>query len=58
MNTPNLERFTSDEILDEIVKREGPDGAVREYNKVTPNPVSSIDELRRRLSDPSGTIEQ
>jgi hypothetical protein len=52
-----IERFTSDEVLDELVRREGPDGAVRKFNELAwDEPVSSIEELRGRLSDADGTI--
>jgi hypothetical protein len=42
MNTPDVERFTGGEILDELIRRLGPDGALREFIKGLPHPVSSI----------------
>jgi hypothetical protein len=40
-----IERFTSDEVLDE---REGPDTAIRMFNELAwDDPVSSVEELRR-----------
>lgn len=45
MSTNGIELFTGGEILDELVRRDGPDGAVREYNKLATHPVSSIEEL-------------
>jgi hypothetical protein len=50
MNTSPIKRFTSEEILDELIRRVGPDRAVDEFNTHAPDPVSSIVEIRDRLS--------
>jgi hypothetical protein len=50
MSTDGIELFTGDEILDELVRREGPDGAVRLFNAGARYPVSSVDEIRERLA--------
>jgi hypothetical protein len=51
-----LQKFASEEILDELIRRVGPVGAVDEFNRHASNPVSSIAEIRGRLSDAAGTI--
>jgi hypothetical protein len=51
------EKFTSEAILDELIRRAGPDGAVDEFNRHASDPVSSDEELRGRLSDPDDRID-
>jgi hypothetical protein len=50
MNTPFIKRFTSEEILDELIRRVGPDGAIDEFNRHAADAVSSIDELLQRMT--------
>jgi hypothetical protein len=50
MSTDGIELFTGDEILDQLVRREGPDGAVRLFNAGARYPVASVAEIRERLA--------
>ena len=46
-----IERIPGTAILDELVRRKGLAGAVREFNKFArAHPVSDIDELLRRVT--------
>jgi hypothetical protein len=49
MTTNGLEQFSADEIIDELVRRGAPDETVRLINERLLHPVSSIEELRRRV---------
>jgi hypothetical protein len=48
MNRPPIHLFSGDEVIDELVRREGPEWVVRKVNEGARYPVSSIEELRRR----------
>jgi hypothetical protein len=50
MSADGIEQFTASEILDELERRVGPDGAVHLYNEHARYPVSSVDEIRERLA--------
>jgi hypothetical protein len=54
---PNgIDLIPGHELVDDLVRRVGPDEAVRLFNEGFRCPVSSIAELRRRLSDTEGRI--
>jgi hypothetical protein len=55
MSTNDFDRFTSDELLDELLKRVGTDEAIRMMRQLGSS-VASIDKLQAQLSDADGTI--
>ena len=55
-NDIDLFKFTADQLSDEVVRRAGSDDAALRMRNDDGFGLSSIDELRRQLSDPEGTI--
>ena len=56
-NDIDLFKFTADQLIDEVVRRAGSDDAALRMLNDEGFGLSSVDELRRQLSDPEGTIQ-